>query len=281
MVGSSPITTLHNVSADNLDLTDHPFLIQVLPNTPASLPPPATLDTLAIHVSRDAYLGDAKFQILVDGVPVGGALTATASHAAGQTQDVTLTGAFGITAHTIGVQFLNDAWGGTPQTDRNLYIDGMTFDGTAVASSGRIQDANGIATVQLGQPATSHMTFNVSEDAWDGDAVAKFYVDGNQVGTATTVTASHQLGQVQTMDFFVAVGPGPHTASVAFTNDAWGGTPATDRNLYVNSIAVDGATIPKSGATLYANATTSVSFAAQPATMPHPRSNISYRSTAI
>ncbi len=267
MVGSSPIETLHNVSTVNLDLTDHPFLIQVLPNAPASLPPLAPLDTLTIHVSEDAYLGNAKFQVIVDGVSVGGALTATASHAAGQTQDVTLTGAFGATAHTIGVQFLNDAWGGTPQTDRNLYVDGMTLDGSAVAGSDRVQDANGTATVQLGQPATSHLTFNVSEDAWNGDAVAKFYVDGNQVGAATTVTASHQLGQVQAMAFIVPVGPGPHTASVAFTNDAWGGTPATDRNLYVNSIAVDGAIIPKSAATLYSNGTTSVSFAAQPAPM--------------
>jgi Ca2+-binding RTX toxin-like protein len=37
--------------------------------------------------------------------------------------------------HTVSVSFLNDAWGGTPTTDRNLYVESATYNGAAVAGS--------------------------------------------------------------------------------------------------------------------------------------------------
>jgi Ca2+-binding RTX toxin-like protein len=67
--------------------------------------------------------------VTVDGKQVGGTQTASVSHASGQWQDVTLTGDFGAGQHKVGVTFLNDAWGGTTSTDRNLYVNGLEFNG--------------------------------------------------------------------------------------------------------------------------------------------------------
>ncbi len=94
---------------------------------------------------------------------------------------------------------------------------------------------------------------NLSEDAWQGDAQAIISVDGKQLGGTQAITASHALGQKQTISFLVPLSDGaPHTASVAFVNDAWGGTAATDRNLYVDSMDVGTQHIVL-GAVLYAN----------------------------
>ena len=38
-------------------------------------------------------------------------------------------------AHKVEVKFLNDAWGGTADTDRNLYLDSATYNGKAVAGA--------------------------------------------------------------------------------------------------------------------------------------------------
>ena len=50
----------------------------------------------------------------------------------------------------------------------------------------------------------------------------------------------------------VQLPPGPHTASVEFVNDAWGGTAVTDRNLYVDSIDIAGRNIAV-GAAMFRN----------------------------
>ncbi|MBI0538334.1 hypothetical protein D9599_22480 [Roseomonas sp. KE2513] len=92
---------------------------------------PGTTDTLVLRVSEDAWQGDAQFIVKVDGTQVGGINTVTASHAAGQTQDVVLTGNWGHGQHQMTVDFINDAWGGTPSTDRNLHVEGILANGVA------------------------------------------------------------------------------------------------------------------------------------------------------
>jgi hypothetical protein len=65
--------------------------------------------------------------VTVDNVQSGGARTATASHAAGQAEQVslgTLTGGL----HTIGMRFINDAYGGSG-ADRNVYVTSVSYDG--------------------------------------------------------------------------------------------------------------------------------------------------------
>jgi hypothetical protein len=42
------------------------------------------IDALVLKISQDAYQGSAQYTVSVDGVQVGGTFTASASHAAGQ-----------------------------------------------------------------------------------------------------------------------------------------------------------------------------------------------------
>ena len=92
-------------------------------------------DTLALQIAEDAWNGDAQFTISVDGTQVGGTQTATAVHGAGQAQTFGVQGSFGAGNHTVAIDFLNDAYGGTTATDRNLYVDGATIDGTTIPGS--------------------------------------------------------------------------------------------------------------------------------------------------
>jgi len=119
------------------------------------------------------------------------------------------------------------------------------------------------------------LVFNLSEDAWRGDAQATISVDGQQLGGVQTITASHALGQVQRLSFLLALAAGPHTASVTFLNDAYGGTAATDRNLYVNAIEV-GAQHIATAAKLFTTGTKSFAILTAPpavsATIPNSSS---------
>src|SRR3954469_11113142 len=90
-------------------------------------------DTLVLKISEDAYQGDAQYTVSVDGVQIGGTLTAHASHAAGQDDAVTVHGDWGAGNHSVSVNFFNDAWGGTSSTDRNLYVDAATYNGAPVS----------------------------------------------------------------------------------------------------------------------------------------------------
>jgi Ca2+-binding RTX toxin-like protein len=98
--------------------------------TPAPTPAPSGEDTLVLRVSEDAWNGDAQFTIAVDGHQVADRQTATASHAAGEWQNIALAGDFGEGPHQVTVSFVNDAWGGTQSTDRNLYVDYLEYNGT-------------------------------------------------------------------------------------------------------------------------------------------------------
>ena len=113
---------------------------------PASETPAATgtgKDTLVVEVSEDAWGGDAQFLVSVDGKQVGGTQTATASHGAGETQRMTFMGDFGSGQHQIGVRFINDAYAGTPDTDRNLYVHAVELNGVHAAKDQAVLLSNG------------------------------------------------------------------------------------------------------------------------------------------
>jgi hypothetical protein len=112
---------------------------------------------LVLNVSEDAYLGDAQFAVAVDGKAMG-TYTATASHAAGQSQAITITGiAESFTPHDVAVTFLNDAGGGTTSADRNLYVNSIQFDGQTVPG----------ATAALLSAGTDHFTA-IAPAHWTG-----------------------------------------------------------------------------------------------------------------
>jgi trimeric autotransporter adhesin len=89
-------------------------------------------DTLVLKLSQDAYQGDAEYRVLVDGKQVGDTFTAQALRGSGETDTLTLEGDWGTGEHSVAVEFLNDAWDGTPETDRNLFLEGASYNGEAV-----------------------------------------------------------------------------------------------------------------------------------------------------
>ncbi len=103
-------------------------------------------DTLVLKISQDVYQGSAQYTVKVDGAQTGGTQTAVAWHSSGQSDTVTVKGDWASGGHSVAVEFLNDAWGGTAATDRNLYLDGATYDGAAVAGGTAALMSAGAAT---------------------------------------------------------------------------------------------------------------------------------------
>src|SRR5260221_11833714 len=68
---------------------------------------------VSVVVAGDAYLGDAQLALMVNGQQAGTA-TVTASHSSGQWQTLTFSVAMPASMQTIGISFLNDAYGGCP-----------------------------------------------------------------------------------------------------------------------------------------------------------------------
>jgi hypothetical protein len=209
------------------------------------------------------------------------AVVIVAAHGSGQSQAFTFTGSFGTGAHLAAVRFINDAFGGTASTDRNLYVDGASLNGTAAAGATATLLCNGTSTFTAtggaGTPAptptptpaptpitTSTLVLHLSEDAYLGDAQFVASVDGNALGAAQSVTALHGLGKLQDFTFTGMSGgsfsAGPHDLAIAFTNDAWGGTPDTDRNLYVGGVDLNGAHLANATGTLFSNGAVHVAF---------------------
>jgi len=92
-------------------------------------------------------------------------------------------------------------------------------------------------------PASSNpdtLVLTLSEDAYQGDAQFAVTVNGAPLGAVQTVTASHKAGAQQSFSFQGNWGSGPHKVVVKYLNDAYGGSAALDRNLYLTSAEYDG-----------------------------------------
>jgi len=251
--GAAPLYSAGTVSFAVTGAAAPPPPVVVPPVVVPGAPPaaPAT-DTLQLSLSEDAWQGDAQAFVTVDGKQVGGMLTVTAAHAQGKAQTISLTGSWGPGAHDVGVQFVNDAYGGTATTDRNLYVNKLTLDGQASAAPPATLYSNGTAHLAT---AASPLVLQLSEDAWQGDAQFTVAVDGKTLGAAQAVTALHAKGAVQDFAFGTAMAAGTHDVAVSFLNDAYGGTAATDRNLYVSAVDANGKAMAGTTATLLSTAT--------------------------
>ena len=176
VTGTAPIQSASGVSSVSVALATDPLIVEVTPVTPASsgstgtsTPPPAPpaapppsaptpvpasgaaappITTgpgpavLALHISEDAYAGDAEFTVAVNGQQVGGVQTAVASHGAGQSQTFDVLGKFEGGTQTVRVTFLNDDYAG-PGSDRNLYVDSATINGQTITGAALALDNNG------------------------------------------------------------------------------------------------------------------------------------------
>jgi Ca2+-binding RTX toxin-like protein len=90
------------------------------------------------------------------------------------------------------------------------------------------------------------LTIKLGADSWQGDPIAIVKVDGVEVFQGP-VSAAHATGG-QLVELGMVSASKLHQISVEFPNDAWGGTAATDRNLYVEAILVNGHDIGQSQA---------------------------------
>jgi len=201
-------------------------------------------DTVILKLSEDAYQGDAQFTFSVDGRVVGPTQSVTALHSQGESETFTFKGDWAAGAHRFGVSFTNDKWDGTDATDRNLYIDGATYDGGEVENA---TELNRNSTVTFGTAPISDppsplvgtgqdfVTLNLSEDADGGDAQFTFTVDGKQVGPAQSVTALHGQGPSEAFTFRGDWSTGTHQFGVTFANGADG----ANRHLYLDGAAFD------------------------------------------
>ena len=84
------------------------------------------------------------------------------------------------------------------------------------------------------------VVLTLGEDAYQGDAQFSVAVNGVQIATGQSVTASQADGVSQQYAYQGDFGPGSYNVTVTFLNDAYA-SPGQDRNLYVDNITVNGA----------------------------------------
>jgi hypothetical protein len=220
-------------------------------------PAVATTDTLDLHLSEDAWQGDAQYTVTIDGATIGGVRSVSASHAAGATQDVILAGNWGAGPHSIGVTFINDGYGGTSVTDRNLYVDQVSYNGKGANGAPAALYSNGTATFNVSNTAAvAALTLHLAEDAWQGDAQYSVSIDGAVLVQSGVVKASNAQNASQTVNLQTTLTAGKHDLAISFLNDGYGGSAATDRNLYVKGIEVNGTPVPGANVSMLSTGTT-------------------------
>ena len=103
--------------------------------SPARLTIGSGSKSLTLLFNQEAYLGDAQYIVRVDGVQIGGVLSASALRASGEVDTLTVLGDWGSGSHTVQVEFLYDAYGGSADTDRNLYLVGASYGGQEITGA--------------------------------------------------------------------------------------------------------------------------------------------------
>jgi Ca2+-binding RTX toxin-like protein len=101
---------------------------------PAPTPEPVAAGVpLAIKLGAESYQGDPIAIVTVDGKVLFNGLISTPHGTGGQI--VQLGSVDPSKLHQVSVQFTNDAWGGTPDTDRNLHVEAILVNGVATGQS--------------------------------------------------------------------------------------------------------------------------------------------------
>jgi beta-glucanase (GH16 family) len=214
----------------------------------AAIAPGAATQTLTVVVAEDTLAGDAQFQIVVNGVAVGGVLTTQSLHALGQQDTLTFNGTWNTGSNTVSVDYLNAAAG------RALYVESVTLDGVAAPTASVALTADGTTGFVVPMAATligsgsDTLALTVSEDAYLGNAQFTVSINGVQQGGMLTATAADATpytplpAQSQVFDFKGSF-TGSEIVTINFLNDLYGGSAATDRNLYVQGASIDGTAI--------------------------------------
>ncbi len=253
---------------------------------PVNLSTGSGSDRLILNISQDAFNGPAKYTVKVDGKQVGGTFAASALHIAKQFDTLTVYGDWAPGAHKVEVAFLNDLWNGTAATDRNLYVESVAYNGaalpgaaTALMSAGSMMFTFSEAAPMLSYAPISltagsgpdELVLQIAQDAYQGSARYTVKIDGVQVGSVLTASALKNVGQADTLILRGDWAPSAHKVEVTFLNDLWNGTAATDRNLYIESVAYNGAAVPGAATALMSAGSKSFTFSeAAPVPVPIP-----------
>lgn len=147
----------------------------------------------------------------------------------------------------------DDVFGGGTATSASIPV-------TPAAPAAAPQKTTLLPAVSIGALSADTLTLLMSEDAYQGDAQFTIAVNGKQVGGTQTVKAIHGSAQSQPFTIQGSFSSGTHTVTVTFTNDAWGGTAATDRNLWVDGATINGVSIPGAAFQLQGNGSKSFTF---------------------
>ncbi len=106
--------------------------------------------------------------------------------------------------------------------------------------------------VTIASTGPDTLVLAIAEDAYLGDAQFTISVNGQQIGGVQTATALHGAGQSQDFTLHGNFGSGPVSVSVDYLNDALAiattGAVVGDRNLYADSITLNGATTVENSA---------------------------------
>jgi endoglucanase len=94
----------------------------------------APADTVTVDLSEDDWTSNALFVLYIDGKAVTTPQVVTALHDANQTQGFTFDGNWGAGTHTIGIACTNASSGKTAGEERDLYVNGVTINGSSVFS---------------------------------------------------------------------------------------------------------------------------------------------------
>lgn len=187
-------------------------------------------------LTEDFYNGHAQYQVVVNGERLGFPQTIYSDRDTDQHD--TLNVLLGEGNYYVSLRFLNDDWGGSADTDRNMYINSVKIDGADLRQSAGLFSNDEFFSTNISTLSMHTASFTLSQDTYGEASQFIFLVDGQQSGAVNTVTVDHDTGRGQS--FSVSLSAGAHDVSIVFLNDAWGGTPETDRNLYVDSVAYDG-----------------------------------------
>jgi hypothetical protein len=180
---AKPVTKNFTIGSDNVEVD----LNSRVDAPTGTTPPPSSAivlgsgqHTLALWVNEDAWNGDAQFTVSIDGQQIGGTQTVAASRSAGQSQEFDIKGSFTAGAHMATVTFLNDAWGGTASTDRNLYVGTAKIDGTLVPGGTLSEMVAGPKSFafQVGTATGGSLVQAASASATAGDAAPRMVADG-------------------------------------------------------------------------------------------------------
>jgi hypothetical protein len=225
--------------------------------------------TVTVALSGRAFLGDPRFDLLVNGdvAAAGVAVTSSAAPPALGTRPPAQTFTFEVDADIdidrVGVAFVNDRFGGAPDKDRNLFVESVSFGGETYglgpdalylggsgfndAEARRIETTGKMfrkGLLEFGDHR--EITVRAAGQAFAGDPKFDLLVNGAIIAKGVAVASSDRaqtraqlLGAAQDFVFKVSRGVEIDEVAIVYANDRYGGTRDRDRNLFIDRIEID------------------------------------------